>query len=539
MDPNLEPQYEYQEVHVQPLQKKKVGFWAKIGGGSLTIAILIHVILLIAGVFIIFKYIQPEEKTVDFMPPGGGGGGGGERGMEYDVKKKKAAQVTPSSNVKRVFAEGATSNFAIPDPGDSFGEMSTLSSITGGGMSGGLGGAGNGSGFGNGSGGGKGNGKGFGFGGGGAGKMFGLIPEGMRKRCSKEDRLQRLKDNGGTPECEEAVAKGLRWLKANQNSDGSWGGNKKVAMTGLALLAYFGHCETPVSEEFGDSCTKGIVYLVNVALQNDGRLANNYTEKSWCYEHAIATYALGEAATFCKDLKVDIPSLMDMTQRAGQYIIDNQNSNGGWAYSYDRSDGHVDVSVTGWQVQALKACEHSGLKFNGMRGTIDQALSYINKCQNDNGGYGYTGPNPAGEVDYFTLTGVGMLCNQMWGKGARSEVRKAAKYIVGNSKFNYNSEHADLYGHYYESQAMMQSGGGDWTFYNAMYRDQLLKNQNGDGSWKSPGGGKKIVAVGASYVGESADAKVYRTSLCSLMLEVYYRFLSTGGGGGIRNRPGI
>jgi hypothetical protein len=128
-----------------------------------------------------------------------------------------------------------------------------------------------------------------------------------------------------------------------------------------------------------------------------------------------------------------------------------------------------------------------------------------------------------------------MLCNQMWGKGARSEVRKAAKYIVANSKFDYNGEHADLYGHYYESQAMMQSGGADWTFYNAMYRDQILKNQNGDGSWKSPGGGKKIIAVGAAYVGESGDAKVYRTSLCTLMLEVYYRFLSTGGGGGLRN----
>ena len=45
-------------------------------------------------------------------------------------------------------------------------------------------------------------------------------------------------------------------------------------MTGLALLAYFGHCETPVSEEFGDSCMKGIVYLVNLGMKNDGKLAS-------------------------------------------------------------------------------------------------------------------------------------------------------------------------------------------------------------------------------------------------------------------------
>ena len=545
MEPNYEPQeyQEYYEGHVQPIQRKKIGFWAKIGGGSLTIAILVHVVLLVAGAFIIFKYYHPPEKTVDFMPSGGGGGGGGERGMEYDIKQKKKAQITPTSNVKRVFAEGAVSNFSIPDPGDNFGEMSSLSSIAGGGASGGLGGAGSGSGFGSGSGGGKGNGNGLGFGGGGGGKLWGLIPDGMRKRCSKEDRLQRLKENGGTPQCEEAVVKALKWLKANQNSDGSWGSSRKVAMTGFALLAYFGHCETPISEEFGDSCLKGIVYLINVGLQNDGRLANGFTGNSWVYEHAIGTYALGEAATFCKDLKVEVPSLMEITEKAGQFIIENQNSTGGWAYSYERSGGHSDVSVTGWQIQALKACSHASSNFNGMRACIDDALKYLDKCQNENGGYGYTGPKPAGEVEYFTLTGVGMLCNQMWGKGNRSEVKKGAKYLVANSKFEYNGEFADLYGHYYESQAMMQLGGGDWKFYNEMFRDQVLKNQNADGSWKSPGGGKKIRAAGNAFVGESADAKVYRTALCTLMLEVYYRFLSTGGGGGggarERDRPGI
>ncbi len=157
-------------------RRRKIGFWSRIGGGSLTIAILVHVILLIAGAFIIFQYIQPTEKTVDFMPPGGGGGGGGsERGLEHEVKKKQRAQIIPSSNVKRVFAEGAVSNFSIPDPGDSFGEMSSLSSISGGGLSGGFGGAGTGDGLGNGTGGGKGDGKGLGFGGGGKGNPFGLI----------------------------------------------------------------------------------------------------------------------------------------------------------------------------------------------------------------------------------------------------------------------------------------------------------------------------------------------------------------------------
>jgi hypothetical protein len=505
--------------------KRHIGFWTKLGGGALTFAILFHVIVIILGAIWIFQIIKIPEKKIDFMP--GGGGGGGERGAETKVQTKKRAQITPTSNVKRVFAEGAKSQYSIPDPGDTFGEMATLSSLTGGGMSGGLGGSGTGKGFGSGSGSGMGSGKGM-------GKLFGLIPETMSKRCSKQDRLQRLKDNGGTAACEEAVTKGLRWLKTNQQTDGSWGPAHPTAMTGLALLAYFGHCETPASEEFGDSCVKGITYLVNLGMKNDGKLGTDLSGQPFCYEHGIATYALAEALTFCKELKFEVPNLVEVTTKAGQFIIDNQNKNGGWAYNYTIEGGHTDTSVVGWQIQALKACSHTGIKFRSMITCINRGLAYVASCQNDSGGFGYVSAKDGEREGYFTLTGVGMLCHQMWGKG-KSEINKGAKYVIKNTKFDYNSEFADLYGHYYESQAMMQVGGEDWKKYNAIFRDQLLNNQDTDGSWKVPGGGKPIRAAGSEYVGNA----VYRTCLCTLMLEVYYRFLSTGGGGGLKDRSGI
>lgn len=513
-------------IHVE---KRKMSWWEKIGGGSLLIATVFHAILLVAGAFWVFQIIQEPEKKVDFMPPGGGGG---ERGAQHQVQQKRMAQITPTNNVKRVFAEGAQASYSIPDQGDQFGEMSALSSLSGGGMSGGLGGSGTGGGFGRGDGG---AGGGLGMGGG-AGKLFGLIPETMRKRCSKEDRLQRLAENGGTPACEEAVTKSLRWMKSMQNSDGSWGQTHKVAMTGLVLLSYFGHCETPASDEFGDSCMKGIVYLADIGMKNDGKLATKFTGNGWCYEHGIATYALGEAYTFCKELKIEIPGLAEVTEKAGQFIIDNQNKNGGWAYLFATDGGHTDVSVVGWQIQALKACSHTNIRYRGMQGAITKGLAYISKCQHEHGGYGYSGPSS--HADYFTLTGVGMLCNQMWGKGGRAEVRKAAKYVLENTKFDYNTEFCDLYGHYYESQAMMNRGGDEWKKYNDLFRDQLLNNQLPDGQWKVPGGGKKPRAVAASYTAENVDGKIYRNVLCTLMLEVYYRFLNTGGGGA-RDRSGI
>jgi hypothetical protein len=79
----------------------------------------------------------------------------------------------------------------------------------------------------------------------------------------------------------------------------------------------------------------------------------------------------------------------------------------------------------------------------------------------------------------------------------------------------------------------MQLGGEYWEKYNLMFRDQVLKGQDTDGSWRVPGGGKEIRAVAPEFV----QNKTYRTTLCILMLEVYYRFLSTDGGG--RRHSGI
>ena len=251
-------------------------------------------------------------------------------------------------------------------------------------------------------------------------------------------------------------------------------------------------------------------------MKNKNRLSLNPTAQPWVYEHAIATYALGEAATFCKELKYEIPSLMEVTEKAGQFIIDNQHENGGWSYMYAKTKGHTDSSVVGWQLQALKACSHTGIKYKGLDRSVRDGLKYLSSLQNNNGGFGYASPNaPTGGKTYFSLTGVGVLCHQMWDKKNVSAVRNGIKYIRENTKFNWSTHDSDLYAHYYESQAMMQAGGDDWKFYNELYRDQMLNNQNPDGGW---------IAPAYTGQGQSSDNAVYRNALCILMLEVYYRF---------------
>ena len=63
-------------------------------------------------------------------------------------------------------------------------------------------------------------------------------------------------------------------------------------------------------------------------------------------------------------------------------------------------------------------------------------------------------------------------------------------------------------------------GGGSWSRWNKMFRDQIVRNQSADGSWPPEGGGKTDGSA-------KGDGSYYRNALCTLMLEVYYRFLPT------------
>lgn len=335
----------------------------------------------------------------------------------------------------------------------------------------------------------------------------------MSKRCSQEDRLNRIKEMGGRVESEVVVERGLEWLKANQNPDGSWSNKNVSAMTGFSVLAYLGRCETPISAKYGESCMKGIIYLVNLGMKNGGKLSTNSSDKHWPYEHAIATYALCESLSFCDQLKIEIPDLEEMVRKSVSIIIENQHpKSGGWDYGYDtRGNRGGDLSIAAWQIQALKAAEHTGLEIKGLKSSRTKAMEYVVNLQGENGGFGYTG-KANGEA-YAKLTGAGVLCLQMSGKKYPSEIRKGAKHILEFSKFDYDGKDSNLYSHYYESQAMMARGGSEWRKYNEMFRDQLIDSQNPDGGWKAPGSG-----------GLYSDP-FYRNCLNILMLEVYYRFL--------------
>ncbi|MGB8355315.1 MAG: prenyltransferase/squalene oxidase repeat-containing protein [Chthoniobacteraceae bacterium] len=342
------------------------------------------------------------------------------------------------------------------------------------------------------------------------------LPASMGNRSASR-RAVALSENKGKPASDAAVVNALRWLQKNQNPDGTWGKTFPGAMTGLALLCFLGHGETPaVSQEFGVTVNNAINAIVAEGTKTQGKLIFHGTAftQSSVYEHGIATYAASEAYTMTKDER-----LAPIVKQAIGYILDGQATDGGWMYSYSKVTPS-DTSVTGWQIQALKAAHLTGLPIDGIPAALDNAMKDLDRVfEPKNGTFGY---RVAG--DHATTTGIGVLCKIQWQGKADHMAIEGLKSILNQTPVKYHGPTASLYTWYYNTQACFMAGGSSWDKWNRMFQDELVGAQSPDGSWpvnegKEPGGLSGV---------DTIDGQVYRTALCSLMLEVYYRFLPSG-----------
>ena len=150
---------------------------------------------------------------------------------------------------------------------------------------------------------------------------------------------------------------------------------------------------------------------------------------------------------------------------------------------------------------------------------------YLKSKQTPDGGFG-NADRSAG-YNQWNLTGAALLGLQTLGSGNSGAVNKGIRWLMDETKkepLSWNKG-AYLYTWYYNTQAMFQKGGEAWDLWNSQFQKELLENQLPDGSYKpeSPG---EVAAATVSAAGSDAD--IYRTCLCTLMLEVYYRYLKVG-----------
>ena len=89
-----------------------------------------------------------------------------------------------------------------------------------------------------------------------------------------------------------------------------------------------------------------------------------------------------------------------MILKAQAVVKADPTDRGGWRYTPQSSD--ADLSVTGWQVMALKAAKTAGLEVPAA--AIETAADYVWNRRGDPG-FAYTGRGTS-----YSMTGVGVAC---------------------------------------------------------------------------------------------------------------------------------
>jgi len=332
-------------------------------------------------------------------------------------------------------------------------------------------------------------------------------------------RNQVVKQEGGTDQTERAVAMGLKWLAKHQNADGSWsldrfseagdcngecrheGISSDTAGTAMATLPFLGAGYTHQSGGYRDVVKRALDWLV--ADQNtDGSFKSIHG--GTMYAHGQAAIALCEAYALTRDRALQRPA-----QRAIDYIVAAQSTDGGWRYQPQQRG---DLSVTGWEVMALRSAQSAYLTVPPA--TLERVARFLDSVQTSTkqGTFGYQPKRH----ETPTMTAEGLLCRQYGGwKANNPALLYGADYLLDDHLPELND--VNMYYWYYATQVMHHIGGERWKRWNLRMRSVLVDLQDEDGhaagSWE-PGRGH-----------DRTGGRLYMTALAVCTLEVYYRHL--------------
>jgi hypothetical protein len=283
----------------------------------------------------------------------------------------------------------------------------------------------------------------------------------------------------------DAVSRGIDYLVAHQNPNGSW--NDRVgyvlsgemygeateaiystSVAGLALVAA-GH--VPGRGKYGPSVERAVNW-VSSKIREDGYITH---AGSRMYEHALATIFLAEMVGMTKreDLK-------RVVKRSIHLLVDCQNKQGGWRHQPVPID--ADLTVTALVVQALRAARNVGISVP--QKTVEAARKFVESCATRRG-YAY---QPEDDYGYggrttYAMTGCGIVSMYSLGGYDTAEVRRAIG-ILGDWRHPYPIGRTHyFFGHYFAVQAFYIAGGDAWSTYYPRVKEEILRLQEADGRW--------------------------------------------------------
>ncbi|MDB4749770.1 terpene cyclase/mutase family protein [Rubripirellula sp.] len=322
-------------------------------------------------------------------------------------------------------------------------------------------------------------------------------------------------------EIDRAVKSGVEYLVKSQRDAGSISDRgHDVAMTALAIMAMASIGVEPQSfSPAGRSMAKALDFVLQKKHQDaQGYLGGR--DGSRMYGHGITTLMLTEMLGMGATVEQN-EQIHEMLVNAIKLILTAQNVSkseklkGGWRYTPSSRDSDLSVSV--WQLMALRSAKNDGLDVPGE--AIDQALKYLRYSyasplnrdgtpRNKVTGFSYT---PGTHHPSFTMSAAGLLAMQVCGQYESPMVEGASEWLMQHPPKP--NERFFFYGVYYYAQGMHQAGGKYANKADEMVADLLVDAQRSDGAWLARGGEERNVGA------------VYSTALAILSLSVRYHYL--------------
>lgn len=310
-------------------------------------------------------------------------------------------------------------------------------------------------------------------------------------------------------EVDDAVVKALRYLARRQQPSGAWvvdSMGESTSTTSLAVMAFMAAGHMPGEGPYGEAINRGVQYVIE--HQDTSGMLIDRRGHGPMYDHGISTLMLAEVSGMVPERQS--AAVRKALERAVKLILASQivpkqfNQQGGWRYMPQSTDS--DLSVTGWQLLALRAAKDIGCDVPAAN--IDLAIAYVKRCSSrESGGFGYQPGNAATPV----LSGTGLLALQVCGQDDCAEVHRAAEFLDFRPlRFR---EPWFYYGVYYTTIGMYKRGGDNWKNARPTLFQEIMSNQAADGSWQ-PGNGNEM-PIGRNYC----------TAMSVLALTVEYEYL--------------
>jgi outer membrane biosynthesis protein TonB len=388
---------------------------------------------------------------------------------------------------------------------------------------------------------------------------------------------------GGSPASEAAIERGLLWLARHQAANGAWlfehphcidpfgrpsqqclcrtkgyiEGHTK-ASTSIALLPFLGAGNTHLDGPYKEVVYRGLEQLktiLDIELKELHPDNPNFvsTFSGDLYGYGLTTLVMAEAFGMTGD-----PDLERYVNALTVFLARHQHPLGGWRYELGQPG---DITVTGWQVVALKSSQLAGAAVHSdifrqadkfldsltppaplsRPGRTQVVANKVGGMNRDPTRYHYLASfaNSTTREPGECTSAVGLLCRLYTGWSSNDP-----RLLEGVNQLLKSNTHPALllYRNFYLAQILLHIDHPAWEQWNRRNRDYLVRMQITETTrmnQRNPAFGSPPCEIGSWYLtnpnGTTKNAirdrhlapagRLAHTALAILTLEVYYRLL--------------